>query len=121
MIPRFVPIALFVAACAVILGLSLAPTTSLPAVTLWDKFEHAGAYFGLALLGLWAFPARLWRVAIGLFVLGVGVEIAQATMGWGRTGDVFDALANTIGIALGLTLAHLIGERLMVKSRAPGE
>lgn len=121
MIPRFLRIALFVAACAVIVWLSVAPTTALPSVTLWDKFEHAGAYFGLALLGSWAFPGRVWRLAIGLFLLGVGVEIAQATMGWGRTGDPLDALANTVGVALGMGLARLIGERLMVKSPAPGE
>jgi len=121
MIPRFIRIAVFAAACAVIVWLSVAPTTSLPQVTLWDKFEHAGAYFGLALLGSWAFPGRVWRLAIGLFLLGVGVEIAQATMGWGRTGDPLDALANTIGVALGLGLARLIGERLMVKSPARGE
>lgn len=121
MIPRFIRIALFAAACVVIVYLSVAPTTAIPSVTLWDKFEHAGAYFGLALLGLWAFPERIWRVAIGLFLLGVGVEIAQATMGWGRQGDVLDALANTIGITLGLGLARAIGELPMVKSRARGE
>lgn len=121
MIPRFIRIALFAAACAVIVWLSVAPTSALPTVSLWDKFEHAGAYFGLALLGSWAFPGRVWRLAVGLFLLGVGVEIAQATMGWGRQGDALDALANTIGMAIGLGLARLIGELPMVKYRARGE
>lgn len=121
MIPRFIRIALFAAACAVIVWLSVAPTTALPTASLWDKFEHAGAYFGLALLGLWAFPGRIWRLAIGLFLLGVGVEIAQATMGWGRQGDALDALANTVGMTFGLGLARVIGELPMVKSRARGE
>lgn len=114
-------IAVFVAACATIVWLSLTPTTALPSVNMWDKFQHAGAYCGLALLGAWSFRARSWRLAAGLFALGVGVEIAQSTMGWGRQGDVLDALANSVGIALGLGLARLIGERLMVKSPARGE
>jgi VanZ family protein len=121
MIPRFVRIAVFAVACLVIVWLSVAPTSALPTVSLWDKFEHAGAYLGLALLGSWAFPGRAWSLAIGLFALGVGVEIAQASMGWGRQGDPADALANTIGILIGLALARASRELPMVKSRARGE
>jgi VanZ family protein len=121
MLPRPIRIAAFLAACAVIAWLSVAPTTAVPSANMWDKLEHAGAYFGLALLGAWSFRAGSWRLALGLFALGVGLEFAQATMGWGRSGDVLDALANSVGIALGLGLAHLVGERLMVKSPARGE
>ncbi len=121
MIPRPIRIAVFLAACATIVWLSVTPTTALPGVNVWDKLEHAGAYFGLTLLGAWAFRAGSWRLAGGLFALGVGLEIAQATMGWGRQGDVLDALANSAGIAMGLGLARLVGERLMVKSPARGE
>ncbi|MFY7917169.1 MAG: hypothetical protein ACOVPA_21175 [Rubrivivax sp.] len=49
------------------------------------------------------------------------MEIAQSTMGWGRQGDLLDAAANSLGIAIGLGLAHLVGERFMVKSPARGE
>jgi glycopeptide antibiotics resistance protein len=42
-------------------------------------------------------------------------------MGWGRQGDLLDAIANSLGIALGLGLARLVGERFMVKSPARGE
>jgi VanZ family protein len=109
MIPRPIRLTLFVAGCLIILYLSLAPTTAIPQVTLWDKVEHASAYFGLSLLGVWALPERVRRVAIGLVLGGVGVEIAQATMGWGRDGDPLDALANTVGVATGTALALLIG------------
>ncbi len=121
MLPRPIRIAVFVAACAVIAWLSVAPSVAVPSVNMWDKLEHAGAYLGLALLGAWSFRVGSWRLAVGLFLLGVGLEIAQATMGWGRQGDVLDALANTLGISVGLGLAHLVGERLMVKSPARGE
>lgn len=109
MIPRPIRLVLFIAGCLTILYLSLAPTTAIPQVTLWDKVEHATAYFGLSLLGVWAFPERVRRVMVGLVLGGVGVEIAQATMGWGRDGDPLDALANTIGVAAGTALALLIG------------
>jgi VanZ family protein len=121
MFPRPLRIAVFLAACVSIAWLSLAPTTAVPSVNMWDKLEHAGAYLGLALLGAWAFPAAAWRLGAGLFALGVGLEIAQPTMGWGRQGDVLDALANSLGIALGLGVARVVGERLMVKSPARGE
>lgn len=121
MIPPPLRLAVFLAACATIVWLSLAPTTGVPEVNLWDKLQHAGAYLGLALLGTWAVRARSWTLAAGLFALGVGVEIAQGTMGWGRQGDALDALANSVGIALGLGVARVVGERLMVKSPARGE
>lgn len=121
MFPRPLRLAVFIAACATIVWLSLTPTTALPSVNMWDKVEHAGAYCVLALLGAWAFPMRLWRLAAGLFALGVGVEIAQSVMGLGRQGDLLDALANSVGIASGLGLARLLGELPMVKSPARGE
>ncbi|NBB13890.1 hypothetical protein GVN21_00805 [Caulobacter sp. SLTY] len=99
-------IGLFAVACAVIAWLSLSPSQTLPqGLTFWDKAEHALAYLGLALLGACAFPTRLGRLAVGLFIGGVGVEILQSTMGLGRQGDALDALANSVGIAVGLSMA----------------
>jgi VanZ family protein len=122
MVPRPLRIAVFAVACCVIGWLSLAPTTTIPGLfTLWDKIEHAVAYLGLALIGAYAFPRRLTRLAIGLFFGGIGVEILQSTMGLGRQGDPYDALANTIGIATGLMLTLAIRERIKVKAPAGGE
>jgi hypothetical protein len=121
MIPRSIRIVLFVAAVAVVIWLSLTPTTSLPSVSMWDKLKHASAYAALALIGAAAFPATLGRLAVGLFLFGVGIEVLQATMGLGRQGDPLDALANSIGIAAGLAVALAIREAIKVKSRAAGE
>ncbi|MFA7263669.1 MAG: hypothetical protein WC068_11670 [Caulobacter sp.] len=121
MIPRPFRIAVFVVGCIVILWLSLAPTEDLPPVTLWDKLEHAIAYFSLAILGGAAFPNHMWRVAGSLFTFGVGAEISQALMAVGRQGDPADALANTVGIATGLLLTLAVRELVKVKSPAGGE
>ncbi|MBI1404598.1 MAG: VanZ family protein [Caulobacter sp.] len=115
--PAPVRIALFALACALIAWLSLAPGEDLPqALTFWDKAEHATAYLGLTLVGAWAFPERLRRLALGLFLAGVGVEILQAIMGLGRQGDPVDAVANSVGIAVGLGVAmaarRLLGTRV---------
>ncbi|MFN3859751.1 MAG: VanZ family protein [Caulobacter sp.] len=104
--PRPVRIGLFVLALLVIAWLSLSPIEELPvSVSLWDKAQHAIAYFGLALIGAWAFPDRSGRLAVGLVAFGVGVEILQAAMALGRQGDAIDAVANTLGVAVGLAVA----------------
>ncbi|MBX3479433.1 MAG: hypothetical protein KF842_03470 [Caulobacter sp.] len=101
--PAPVRITLFALACALIAWLSLAPGEDLPqALTFWDKAEHATAYLGLSLVGAWAFPNRLGRLALGLFLAGIGVEVLQSVMGLGRQGDPVDAVANSVGIAAGL-------------------
>ena len=106
MLPTPLRLLLFALACGVIAWLSLSPGEALPqGLTFWDKAEHALAYLALTLLGAWAFPGRLGRLAGGLFLAGVGVEILQSTMGLGRQGDVWDAVANSTGIAAGLLIA----------------
>ncbi|HRD29856.1 MAG TPA: hypothetical protein PLO65_16270 [Caulobacter sp.] len=119
--PRPLPTLLFAIACGAVAWLCLTPAETLPPVSLWDKIEHALAYLGLTLFGVWAFPRRLTRLATGLFCGGVAIEILQTLMGWGRQGDPADALANTVGIAAGLLLTLAIRERIKVKSPARGE
>lgn len=86
--------------------LSLLPGERLPkfSASIWDKAQHAGAYIALSALGLWAHGrsggAHGWRVVLGLLVFGVAIEFAQAATGW-RHGDVRDAVANAVGVALG--------------------
>ncbi len=87
---------------------SLLPAADLPSVQLWDKFEHAFAYFALAAwFGGAVRPDRYLRLALVLVALGIAIEIAQGTMGFGRTADLRDVLANSVGIAIGLIVALL--------------
>ncbi|MEJ1967822.1 MAG: VanZ family protein [Rhizomicrobium sp.] len=72
---------------------------------VWDKALHFTAYFGLALMATIAVRAdrrALWA-AVGLIVLGGGLEIVQGVTG--RDADVWDETANTLGVLCGAGLA----------------
>ena len=92
----------------VIAWLSLAPSDTLPSVDLWDKAEHAMAYTALTVAWAMAFPNRFGRVALGVLAFGVAIELAQASMHFGRVGHLYDVAANVIGIALGLVISGLL-------------
>lgn len=97
---------LLVAAAVVGWGL-FSPTHSLPAWThRHDKYWHALAFAGLALLTHGAFgevsPVVLWLV---LSTLGLLTEILQQWFAPGRAFSWGDALANTAGAAVGFQLS----------------
>lgn len=77
-------------------------------VIAWDKANHCLGYF---LLTVWftgvARRSRYLLVGVLLIVLGGSLEIAQGLMHEGRTADWLDFLANSIGVATGVTLAML--------------
>ena len=69
---------------------------------VWDKALHFTAYFGLALMTSIAVRAdrrALWW-ALGLVAMGGALEIIQGMTG--RDADIFDELANTLGVIAGL-------------------
>ena len=80
----------------------LAPHQDLPpgADLVWDKAEHASAWTVLTALGLILSTRRRWAIGIFALLFGVVIEIAQATMGWGRNGDWRDLIADLVGIAV---------------------
>lgn len=84
---------------------SLLPAFLLPEVPQGgDKLEHFGAYALLAAAAVQLFTPRraLLRAGSGLVALGIGLEIAQGLFTTTRQMDVFDALANTLGVTAGL-------------------
>ena len=96
--------AVFIVGIVVLAVLLLTPGDYLPKVDLWDKLEHGLAFGVLAFTGAVAFPGRssLLRLGFGLPCLGALFEILQIFVP-GREAAVGDALANTIGVAIGLT------------------
>jgi VanZ family protein len=77
-------------------------------VIAWDKANHFTGYF---LLATWftgvARRSRYLLVGVLLIAFGGSLEIAQGLMHEGRTADWFDFLANSLGVATGVTLALL--------------
>jgi hypothetical protein len=96
---RHLWIAAIVVVVAVIVTGSLSPFPVLPNETGSDKFGHFSAYLVLALLASGIVePARLWRAMLRCFLLGLGLEAAQALMTDHRMAEWGDLLANAAGI-----------------------
>ena len=95
--------------------LSLMPAVDLPGPAHSDKLGHFLAYFVLTAWAVWTFRSRRAHLLAALSLLALGValdglpgvyaiEFAQANLTKVRFGDVRDALANTLGVAVGLSL-----------------
>ncbi|WP_312166373.1 VanZ family protein [Phenylobacterium sp.] len=104
-IPRPLRVAVFGAAVLVILYLTLAPSDDVPGAKLiWDKAAHAIAFGLLVVIGLLMSTHRRRTVIGCVWALAAGIELAQALMPFGRSGDWIDLLADTVGIVLGVGL-----------------
>lgn len=79
---------------------------SVPTVDHFDKFEHLAGYAILAAYAamLFATPRARLRAGGMLILLGLALEGMQGWVPW-RSADPLDAMANTVGVALGLLLA----------------
>lgn len=95
---------LWIAAIAIVVVLSLAPSVPMPDVPDGDKLGHLLAYFALAAsaVQLYARWPALLGAGIGLVLLGIGLEYAQGALTDTRMQDPADALANTLGVIAGL-------------------
>ena len=87
--------------------LALSPAPYLPPLEIfnwWDKAQHAIAFATLAVMAVLAYPEALMRrIAFLLIVQGVLIEVLQFFSGY-RYGDWQDALADGVGVLLGLGL-----------------
>lgn len=77
-----------------------------PEVAGGDKFQHLLSYFLLTWAhGQLGLSQRQFLLrALGLFVLGMAIELAQGLTGY-RSSDPADVLANAVGIAFGVMIA----------------
>ena len=94
---------LFAIVCVVVL--SLVNLSGLPPVPEGgDKVEHFLAYALLSASAVQLFARRgaCLFIALLLVVLGVGLEFAQGALTTTRMADPRDALANTLGVVVGL-------------------
>jgi VanZ family protein len=89
------------------IALSLLPPIPLGGPQDSDKIGHFLAYFTLSAWAVSIFRTRGAQglAALSLVALGLGIEWAQANLTDNRQGDLRDALANSLGIALGFVLS----------------
>jgi VanZ family protein len=88
-------------------ALALSPAPYLPPLDVfnwWDKAQHAIGFGTLAVLAVLAYP-QISKLRIGgwLMVQGVVIEVLQYFSGY-RYGDWQDAVADGVGVLLGLLL-----------------
>jgi len=90
-------------------ALALSPAPYLPPLEIfnwWDKAQHAIAFGVLAVLAVLAYPeASRLRIALLLIGQGVLIEVLQYYGGY-RFGDWQDAVADGVGVLLGLAMAR---------------
>lgn len=98
---------LWIVAIVALIVVCLIPLDSLPPLPEnSDKVEHLLGYFLLAAAAVQLFGSRraLSLAAMGLIGLGIGIEFAQGYTAY-RSSDPADALANTLGVLLGMATA----------------
>lgn len=84
----------------------LIPGREVPDLGISDKWEHSILHASLAIWFGGLYPrSRYWIIALALFSMGVVIEVAQGAMHLGRTADVRDVVANSIGIVIGIGLS----------------
>jgi VanZ family protein len=90
-------IPLFWATLVFTLAAALAPATQAPSLMPWDKAEHFTAFYVLMGIGSAAFAKRpLWLIGLLLSGFGGLIEIVQGQVG--RDCDVFDWIADSLGV-----------------------
>jgi VanZ family protein len=94
---------------SVIIG-SLLPADDLPPAPIvgFDKIEHIFGYAVLSAYAVMLFAQRRMQLlaATGLVLLGIGLEFAQEFWTVSRSADAADAVADLIGVLVGIALAR---------------
>ena len=87
-----------------------------------DKVEHFLAYFLLAGSAVQLFATRraLCVVTLGLVMMGVGIEWLQGALTETRMADPMDALANSIGVLVGMLTAFTPARDLLLRLQPRG-
>jgi VanZ family protein len=95
----------------VINALALSPAPYLPPLEIfswWDKAQHAIAFGTLTVLAVLAYPGvSKFRIGFLMLALGVLIEVLQYFSGY-RNGDWQDAVADGVGVLVGLGSAMLL-------------
>ena len=110
---RFILVILYVGCIA---ALSLLPPQDFPKIPVFEGFDkvvHFMMYFILSLLLSWAVKTeqkymRLFLIIPVTIGWGIFMEIMQYEMHLGRSFDIFDILANSAGVCVGVLLYVIV-------------
>ena len=92
---------------------SLGPYPVRSSIHNLDKYFHVVTYAGLAYWFMQLNVRRRYiRVAVGFVLMGILIEYLQSFTRT-RTADIYDALANTLGVAIGWGLTLTPAGRLL--------
>ena len=84
-----------------------------PAFPFQDKLFHAVVFAALTGPGVLVLPRKyLWFWVAHMIALGAGIEIVQPLGDNGRTGSLWDFLADLAGIAVALGIGRVIRARV---------
>ncbi len=114
-------LALWCAAIGVVVVVCLIPPPPLPPLPRnSDKLHHVLSYFALAASAVQIYRrgAVLWLVGLALVAMGVAIEVLQGALTTTREADPYDALANALGVALGLATAFTPWRDLLLRWQA---
>ena len=95
--------AVFVVAALVVVIGSLTPAAEMPEIEVSDKIQHFAAYAGLAFLAkiAWRPPGFLGWPLASVVIAGPAIELLQFLVP-GRSASVGDAVADVMGVAVGV-------------------
>tara|TARA_R110001583_G_scaffold24563_2_gene89897 strand:+ start:166388 stop:166783 length:396 start_codon:yes stop_codon:yes gene_type:complete len=110
-IPPALSRGLFIFALVAVFWLALQPAPDVVQVVSWqDKIEHAVLFAVLMVLGSLAWPDRMPQLVLGLLAYGAAMEVAQSFTDY-RFGDLWDWVADAIGVLLAAIPARLLAAR----------
>ena len=96
-------ILLIITILALVIFFSLTPKLNIPLDGGKDKFGHFISYLVISLIPCIVFVSRkkIYVTSILICLMGIAIEVIQEKF-IGRNGSVYDAMANSAGIIVGL-------------------
>lgn len=117
---RNYPLSIVIAIAIWVVCMIPIPETPLDNISFMDKWTHFVMY-GTLTATIWLEYAKAhkesfsWRrlIVFGVqcpIIMGGLVELAQAYLTTCRSGDIFDAVCNALGVCLGAGVGHIIAK-----------